>query len=216
MLEPIEMFAAPGTAIGASRPLVVTLRGTVGQLTLGKSTEAQVIANLGAPEATGSGSFGAPAAPHYNGLGYECSLARRRDLRSPGTEGPPYCRTVYYVDGANGVLGGLWTTSTRYKTARGTRVGMAQHTASARERKPATRDCKSGITEVSHSTLLYLVILGGHITQPPRPRSEPYRLVGGNVTELLVEQGMALPWACCSVDRRRDHELPGEPARARG
>lgn len=185
--------ADPFRSTAAPQPIVVTLGGNVGSLRLGASTEAQVVAALGAPEATGSGGFGAPETPDYDGLGYECSPVDLRTLRPAGAEGPPYCHTVYYIDSANGVLGGLWTTSTRYETAYGTRVGMSQHTAAATEHKPATVGCESGITETSSSTILYLRVLGGRIAKPPRPRTESYRLVGGKVTELMVEARRGAP-----------------------
>jgi hypothetical protein len=180
-------------AAKASRSIVVTVRGTVGGLTLGASTEAQIITALGPPEATGSGGFGAPETPDYDGLGYECSPAERRGLRPAGPEGPPYCHTVYYIDSANGVLGGLWTTSTRYETAHSTRVGMSQHAASTRERRHATVGCESGITETGHGATMYLDVQGGRITKPPHPSSEPSRLAGGRVTEILVEARHGAP-----------------------
>jgi hypothetical protein len=201
-LAAIGVSAAPTTATTASaaqgaakasRSIVVTVRGTVGGLTLGASTEAQIISTLGPPEATGSGGFGAPDTPDYDGLGYECSPAERRGLRPAGPEGPPYCRTVYYIDSADGVLGGLWTTSTRYETAHGTRVGMSQHAASTRERKHATVGCESGITETGHGATMYLDVQGGRITKPPHPSSESYRLAGGRVTEILVEARHGAP-----------------------
>lgn len=58
-----------------------------------------------------------------------------RRAPTPGSKGPPYCHTVYYLDTATGVLGGFWTISTRYATSRGTRVGTAEHSAASRERR---------------------------------------------------------------------------------
>ncbi len=189
---PTTASRAPAAAKG-SRSIVVTVRGTIGGLTLGASTEAQIISALGLPEATGSGGFGAPETPDYKGLGYECSPAERRGLRPAGPEGPPYCHTVYYIDSANGVFGGLWTTSTRYETVHGTRVGMSQHAASMRERKHATVGCESGITETGHGATMYLDIQRGRITKPPHSSLEPYRLAGGRVTEILVEARHGAP-----------------------
>ena len=189
---PTKASRAPAAA-KASRSIVVTVRGSVGGLTLGASTEAQIISALGPPEATGSGGFGAPETPDYDGLGYECSPAEGRGLRPAGPEGPPYCHIVYYIDSANGVLGGLWTTSTRYETAHGTRVGMSQHAASARERKHATVGCESGIMETGHGATMYLDVQGGRIAKPPHPSSEAYRLAGGRVTEILVEARHGAP-----------------------
>lgn len=84
-------------------------------------------------------------------------------------------------------------TSTRYETAHGTRVGMSQHAASTRERKHATVGCESGITETGHDATMYLDVQGGRITKPPHPSSEPYRLAGGRVTEILVEARHGAP-----------------------
>lgn len=201
-LAAIGISAAPTTATTASRApaaakasrsIVVTVRGTIGGLTLGASTEAQITSALGPPEATGSGGFGAPETPDYDGLGYECSPAEGRGRRPAGPEGPPYCHTVYYIDSANGVFGGLWTTSTRYETAHGTRIGMSQRAASTRERKHATVGCESGITETGHGATIYLDVQGGRITKPSHPTSEPDRLAGGRVTEILVEARHGAP-----------------------
>jgi hypothetical protein len=201
-LAAIGISAAPTTATTASRApaaakasrsIVVTVRGTVGGLMLGASTEAQITSALGPPEATGSGGFGAPETPDYDGLGYECSAAEGRGRRPAGPEGPPYCHTVYYIDSANGVFGGLWTTSTRYETAHGTRIGMSQRAASTRERKHATVGCESGITETGHGATMYLDVQGGRITKPSHPTSEPDRLAGGRVTEILVEARHGAP-----------------------
>ena len=201
-LAAIGISAAPTTATTASRApaaakasrsIVVTVHGTVGGLTLGASTEAQITSALGPPEATGSGGFGAPETPDYDGLGYECSPAEGRGRRPAGPEGPPYCHTVYYIDSANGVFGGLWTTSTRYETAHGTRIGMSQRAASTRERKHATVGCESGITETGHGATMYLDVQGGRITKPSHPTSEPDRLAGGRVTEILVEARHGAP-----------------------
>ena len=48
----------------------------------------------------------------------------------------PYCGTVYYLNVTTQTLAGFSTTSNRYATAQGTRVGMSSVEAARREGQP--------------------------------------------------------------------------------
>ena len=134
----------------------------------------------------GEGNFVGPSTPNYKGLGYECSAQQSAALLPVGNDGPPYCRTVYYLDTATGVLGGLSTTSTRYATNHGTRVGTTEQSAASREHRPAIAGCQSGISELTRNTYLYISIRGGKIRKPSGS-NQPLRIVGGRVDNIAVE-----------------------------
>jgi hypothetical protein len=177
--------ARPTRVTAAVATLTVSTSGRIGALQLGSSTQANVVAALGAPEAEGEGNFVGPSTPNYKGLGYECSAQQSAELGPVGNEGPP-CRTVYYLDTATGVLGGLSTTSTRYATSHGTRVGTTEQRAASRERRPAIAGCQSGISELTRNTFLYISIRGGKIRKPSGS-NQPLRIVGGRVDNIAVE-----------------------------
>ncbi|MFI4991568.1 MAG: hypothetical protein ACHQHO_11745 [Solirubrobacterales bacterium] len=170
-------------------PRAISLTGVVGPVRLAKSTQAEVVAALGPPEAEGQGNLvggGQSAYANYIALGYECGPVRHTGLLPASPEGPPYCHTVYYIDAATGVLGGFWTSSRRYATSHGTRVGMSEARAAAGEHRPATIGCLSGISENGRHNFLYIGMRGGKLTKPFR-NDEPYRLVGGHVSEIAIE-----------------------------
>lgn len=164
----------------------VSSSGRIGVLQFGKSTQADVVATLGAPEAKGEGNFVGPNTPNYKGLGYECSAQQSGELRPVSNEGPPYCGTVYYLDTATGVLGGFSTTSTRYATSHGTRVGTTEQSAASRERRPAIAGCQSGISELTRNASLYISIRGGKLRKLPGS-NQPLRIVGGRVDNITME-----------------------------
>jgi hypothetical protein len=112
------------------------------------STEAEVRADAGAPDATGRSTFEVPGRPDFNALGYDCS-----DQAAPGrislhpypqTSGP-YCRTVFYVNTNTGTLAGFSTTSNRYETEHGVSVGTSSADAGQREGQAPVSGCFQGI-----------------------------------------------------------------------
>jgi len=175
----------PSGAASATSTLTISTNGRIGALKLGGSTLTDVVAALGVPQAEAEGNFGDAGAPNYKGLGYECAPQPGGELRSVGSEGPPYCHTVYYLDTATRVLGGFWTISTRYATSHGTRVGISEHSAASREHRPATVGCLSGISELSRDTFLYISIRGGKVRRPSSKNQ--LDLVGGRVDNIAVE-----------------------------
>lgn len=131
----------PGLVPGAppaGRSGVVTTTGRVGSLQFGKSTEADVRATIGAPDATTRASFSAPGHPDYDALGYECSTtpapAKTALVVQPAVRGP-YCATIYFVNTATKTLAAFETTSPAYATEQGTTVGMTPAAAQQKEGK---------------------------------------------------------------------------------
>ena len=119
----------------------LTLGGQIGPLQLGVSTEADVVANVGTPDATATGNFGV-SFPNYLALGYDCSVIPGAVplVVQPLVEAP-YCGTVYYLNTKTQTLAGFNTISNRYTTAEGTRVGMSSTEAASREGQTARTGC---------------------------------------------------------------------------
>jgi hypothetical protein len=141
---------------------LISLSGGVGAVRLGVSTEAEVTAAIGSPDATAEDSFRFDGAPRYKALGYTCALTKagnRIPLTYDGAGGP-YCRTVYYINLREGVFGSFWTTSAAFRTAAGTRVGTATETAARRERRSPANGCHVGFTENSATLVLVIDIAG--------------------------------------------------------
>ena len=142
---------------------LISLNGTIGAVTLDVSTEAEVTAAVGAPEATASDSFQFPGAPEYKALGYGCTMTNARLGRALTYDGSagPYCDTVYYINLPAGVLGSFWTTSRAFRTAHGTRVGTPAEVATRQERRPPPQNgCLIGWTETSKRLTLVLNLVG--------------------------------------------------------
>ncbi len=184
-----------GSPFRSGPPPTVSLAGTIGQLRLASSTTDGVEAALGHPEAEGEGNVGGPGLSgfaNYLGLGYECSPQRGPTgpgtplLQSAGPEGPPYCRTVYYIDAATGLLGGFWTSSRKYATSGGTRVGIAEAAATAREHQQVIVGCGIAIFEFGHGNSLNVDMQGGKDVPAKRP-GQPNTIVGGHVSALEIE-----------------------------
>jgi len=112
---------------------VLTVGGKIGPLQLGVSTEANVVGAVGTPDATAIGNTGV-SLPSYLALGYDCSVIPGAiPLVFQPQVKAPYCGTVYYVNVKTQTLAGFETTSSRYATAEGTRVGMTSVEAARRE-----------------------------------------------------------------------------------
>ena len=123
---------------------VVTVNGVVGTLQFAKSTEADVRSVVGAPSETARASFSAagPTAgsllPDYQALGYDCTTAatpaRTPLFVQPAARGP-YCATIYYINVATKTLAAFRSSSPKYSTVNGTKVGMTPADAQRREGK---------------------------------------------------------------------------------
>jgi len=112
---------------------VLAVGGQIGPLQLGVSTEADLAADIGTPEATAVGNIDV-GLPNYIALGYDCSVIPGAIplVVEPQVLGP-YCGTVYYLNVKTQTLAGFQTVSSRYETAEGTTVGMTSIEAAQRE-----------------------------------------------------------------------------------
>jgi hypothetical protein len=138
-------FPCPPANQPALQGGAVTLGGRIGSLQLGVSTATDVIARVGAPEATAIGNTGV-AFPDYQAFGYECSALPYGIplVFQPDVHGP-YCSTVYYLNTKTQTLAAFDTVSDRYATANGTTVGMTAAEAARREGQPPGIGCFDGI-----------------------------------------------------------------------
>lgn len=139
---------APGGIRRTGHPLecpttndLITTSGRIGPLQIDASTEADVRAYRGDPDATSIGSFNDHVLyPDFRALGYDCSSAafpgshtlHPYEQRRRG----PYCRTIYFLNTRTQRLAGLETVSTGYHTAAGTHVGTTVADAARLEHAP--------------------------------------------------------------------------------
>ena len=129
-------------------PVRLVTPAAVGSLRFGVATAADVRTTIGVPEASVRGSFGVSTLPGYLALGYECASTKapgRMHIGPNGTDRPPYCRTVFYINVNTATLAGFATTTTHYATAAGTKVDMTGAEAQLRESRPVVGGCFSGI-----------------------------------------------------------------------
>jgi hypothetical protein len=141
----------PATVPSSQRGIVTTA-GRVGSLQFGKSTEADVRAMVGTPDATLRASFSAPGYPEYDALGYDCSTTaapgKTALVVQPAVRGP-YCATIYFVNTAKKTLAAFETTSPNYATESGTTVGMTPADAQQREgRQLIPHGCEGSFIQV--------------------------------------------------------------------
>lgn len=123
LLVPAVASAAPGGE-GTVTP------SQVGSLRFGVATDEDVVAFAGEPDVVFDD-------PGYGGeihkvLGYFCRTE----------SGAPRCQTVYGIDAAGNRLVNFHTSSRRFRTRRGTRVGHQRRTAEKRERRKARGTCR--------------------------------------------------------------------------
>jgi len=103
---------------------------------------------VGVPAADVRGSFGTSTLPDYEALGYRCSSTRSDQgvhIGAYGSDTPPYCRTVYFINVDTHTFAGFLTTASGYATAQGTMVGMTEASARRREGRPSIAGCFTGI-----------------------------------------------------------------------
>src|SRR5205823_10869823 len=85
-----------GTHGGAGQ---VSKWGEIGKLSFDASSESDIRAFAGNPDATAQGSFEVPNTPSYRALGYDCSSQQGVGLQSM-TYNPSgqFCKTIYYIN----------------------------------------------------------------------------------------------------------------------
>ena len=117
----ILLLLAAGCDSDHSR-IVVSADGRIGRLHVDRSDRAVVIAFAGRPDAEKRGRGRAP----FDALGYDCGK-KPSDRTYPlvmNPEGPPFCRTVFWIDVPSGKLENFFTADSRYVEAHGVRIGM--------------------------------------------------------------------------------------------
>jgi hypothetical protein len=181
--------AMEGPSSVAAAPPRATTRvdtgGRIGRLHIDRSSREQVIAELGAPGAEGSGSF-MIGYPDYESLGYSCRSTSVPALFPVGeidnTYG--YCRTVYFIDEDTGRLSALFTTDPSFLGPRGIHPGMSATKAERRLRRKAFVGCGTGIElHPKHGrAFLQAGVVGGRIVQRGKPV-----LLGGRISSFSLE-----------------------------
>jgi hypothetical protein len=124
---------------------VVSEQGTVGSLRFGSSTQADVQAFAGTPDATDAGSVepDAPQFAPYKALGYQCSGTQTAVARPLGAS--IWCQTVYYLNARTGILVGFDTGAPSFHTTRGSTAGMSIGQAQQLEGQQSLSGCLVGI-----------------------------------------------------------------------
>lgn len=137
------------TTLPRPQPTIkVVTAESVGSLRFGVATAADVRKDGGAPDADVRGSFGVSTLPAYEALGYRCSSTKSDHgvhIGAYGSDTPPYCRTVYFINVTTETLAGFLTTASGYATAQGTTVGVTEAGAQRREGRPSIAGCFTGI-----------------------------------------------------------------------
>jgi hypothetical protein len=172
---------------------VVSPAGRVGKLQIelqvDKSTSADVRRFAGTPEFAGTGTTSANFAdilPSYEALGYWCSRQRTQGLGlDPGGARPKHmwCRTVYFVNPKTGKFAGLWTDSTTFRTAKGSRPGMRQEEADRLEGAHPYIHALTGIDRGTRTANLFIENAGCK----PGTNLNASPCLGGHVTDLILE-----------------------------
>ena len=117
---------AAATAAGP----VVHPDGRIGVFRLDRTTEAQIRAVAGQPLEVETDFSPGKRGPIGRSLTYRCGGAG--------------CRTIYSISNATGALSDFWTSSPRFRTPRGTHVGMTRAEAVRREGTRVRPGCGTG------------------------------------------------------------------------
>jgi len=122
--------AAAATAAGAATSPTVGTDGRIGPFRIDVTTEAQLRTLAGKPDRVENQFF--PPGKHAVGhtLYYRC-----------GSD----CQTAYSINNSTGKLSDYWTTSRRFTTERGSRVGMSASEAAHREGRTLVPGCGDGL-----------------------------------------------------------------------
>jgi hypothetical protein len=160
----------------------LTLQGSIGPLGIDRSTETDVIAFAGSPDARASGSTSL-GHPGYVVLGYDCQEQLSRGLF--WVDRFDSCHTVFYINDHTGHLD-AFASSSRHYSFRGTRPGMSTRTAQAHIHTVPLAQCFPGFTlGFGHGqTRFWGDVEGGHDVKGPRQTT---RIVGGHLAFFELE-----------------------------
>ena len=131
--------ATVAQAAGSGGSGVITRDGRIGPLRIGASTEGEVIAFAGEPAKRDFVTD-----QDVQVLTYKCGSG---------------CKVTYFVDSVTGILDNFGTSSRKFRTERGTRVGWSQAAAEKSEhRKARTGSCVPGL-EITHGKIVTTVLI---------------------------------------------------------
>jgi hypothetical protein len=165
----------------------ITLGGRVGGLQLNRSTQADVLAFAGLPDATAIGNFDPiPHAPNYFALGYTCRGSEAVGLGV--LDSSDYCETVFYINTRTKQLVGFHTSSQLY-TFRGASPGMTTGNARRHMGRFAQSGCLTGFFFFGrhHRASLFGEVDGGRTTLHGHGRNTIDRVSGGHLDALELE-----------------------------
>lgn len=165
----------------------ITLSGHVGALQLDRSTQADVLAFAGLPDATIVGNFDPiPHAPNYFALGYSCQASAAVGLGALG--GSDYCRTVFYINTRTKRLVGFHTSS-RFYAFRRASPGMTTGHARRLMDRVAQSGCLTGFFFFArrNQASLYGEVDGGRTMSHRQGRNTILRVSGGHLEALELE-----------------------------
>jgi hypothetical protein len=166
---PTSPTTVPKPVVTPKLGSIVTATG-VGSLRFGVATAADVRSHEGTPDGDVRGSFGMAGVPDYRALGYGCSSVKSAlgiHIGPYGSDAPPYCRTVFFINVDTQTLAGFETTSPAYSTAKSTTPGMSEAAARSREGQPSTQGCFTGILigpRAGDGSPQVFVFVGVHVT----------------------------------------------------
>lgn len=179
-------FGSPSSGVHGGAG-TITLGGRVGSLQLDSSTDADVFAFAGIPDATGGGNFDAiPHGPNYFALGYSCSANAGRGLGL--VDGSAFCKTVYYINARTQRLVAFHSSSPLFSFRRAS-PGMATSRAQRRIHRIAQAGCLTGFfffSRRNHASL-FAEVDGGRATLHGRGPHTIERVSGGRLEALELE-----------------------------
>jgi hypothetical protein len=166
----------------------VTLKGRVGRLQLDSSTQADVIAFAGQPDAAATGSFitGSPRYANFFAMGYFCQGSERVSTSPVGNS--DYCSTVFYINRKTKRLTAFYTSSRRYSID-GAFPGMSSGQAQRRIQQIPISGCQQGFglgSRTTHASLLAAVV-GGRASLRRVDGRTLDELFGGRLVSLSLE-----------------------------
>jgi hypothetical protein len=161
--------------------IVVSATGSIGKLHVDQSDLAALIAFAGRPDAKERGREFRP----YDALGYDCGSKNSEQTFPllPYPYGPPYCRTIFWIDVPSGKLENFFTSDSRYVEAHGVGIGMPTRRAERLLHRRLFAGCEDNfyLPSATHRTLT-IAFIGGVVRRPRRS----LHVVGGHVFAFVL------------------------------